>query len=159
MFKLIKGIPGLKQSGRVWNRTLAAFFETLGFLSISADHSVFVNKDRSIIIAVYVDDMLIFSVKKTDTKGIKTAIRNRFDIKDLGLARNVLGMEIERGPDDSVLLNQRHYIENSLKEEGLESTGRKINTPSTGYSNFEPTKKDEPTIDIRRYQSIEGKLN
>jgi hypothetical protein len=59
--RLIKGIPGLKQSGRVWNKRITDFFEEYGLRSLLADHSVFTNKDRTLIIALYVDNLLLFS--------------------------------------------------------------------------------------------------
>ena len=41
--KLNKGIPGLKQSGRVWNKTIVSFFNSLGLYALPAEPSVFTN--------------------------------------------------------------------------------------------------------------------
>jgi hypothetical protein len=41
--RLIKGMPRLKQSGRVWNKKIISFFENYGLKSLPADHSVFTN--------------------------------------------------------------------------------------------------------------------
>jgi hypothetical protein len=41
--RLIKGMPRLKQSGRVWNKKIISFFENYGLKSLLADHSVFTN--------------------------------------------------------------------------------------------------------------------
>jgi len=50
--KLRKGIPGLKQSGRIWNKKITAFFKQLDLRAIQADHSVFTYRDRSVIVAM-----------------------------------------------------------------------------------------------------------
>jgi hypothetical protein len=61
ILKLIKGMPGLKQSGRVWNKRITAFFENYGLKSLLADYSVFTNKERILVVVLYVDDLLLFS--------------------------------------------------------------------------------------------------
>ena len=38
--RLLKGLYGLKQSGRVWNKTIAATFNRLGFCAADADNTV-----------------------------------------------------------------------------------------------------------------------
>jgi len=45
-------MPGLKQSGRIWNKKITAFFEQLDLRAIQADHSIFTNRDRSVIVAL-----------------------------------------------------------------------------------------------------------
>lgn len=37
VLKLLKGVPGLKQSGRIWNKTITAFFEEYDLYAIPAD--------------------------------------------------------------------------------------------------------------------------
>ncbi|SLM34525.1 Reverse transcriptase, RNA-dependent DNA polymerase [Lasallia pustulata] len=57
---LKKALYGLKQSARVWYQTLQDFLKKLGFKRIEADHGFFVSNNKSIFIAVYVDDILFF---------------------------------------------------------------------------------------------------
>ena len=42
--RLIKGLYGLKQSGRVWNTTFQTILMSLGYQRLSGDNSVFLNK-------------------------------------------------------------------------------------------------------------------
>jgi len=53
------------------------------------DHSVFIKNDNGtlVIVAVYVDDFLIFSSKLNTIQHTKSELSSRFDIKDLGDAK------------------------------------------------------------------------
>jgi len=73
-------------------------------------------------VLVYVDDLLITG---DDDKGIprlKQDLHTAFTIKDLGLARYFLGVEISRS-SQGTLLNQRKYVLDILTVVGL--TGAK----------------------------------
>jgi hypothetical protein len=64
-----KALYSLKQSPRVWYKTLSQFLSEAGFTPLDAVHSVFV-KD-STYIAVYVDDLLLIGLDKADIQQIK----------------------------------------------------------------------------------------
>ena len=61
VLKAVKGLPGLKQLGRTWNQKITAFFEEHRLKSLPANHSIFVNKEQTLIVALYVDNLLLFS--------------------------------------------------------------------------------------------------
>ena len=71
---LKKALYGLKQSARVWYQTLQDFLKKLGFKRIEADHGFFFSNDKSIFIAVYVDDILFFGVP--NNKRIQDAMQD-----------------------------------------------------------------------------------
>jgi hypothetical protein len=56
---LQKPLYGLKQSGREWYIKACRGLKTLGFRPCFSDPSIFVIEDRSLIIGLYVDDMLV----------------------------------------------------------------------------------------------------
>ncbi len=58
---LKKALYGLKQAPRVWYQTLLDFLRILDFHKTEADHVLFVSADKTIFIAVYMDDLLLFS--------------------------------------------------------------------------------------------------
>ena len=74
VLKLNKALYGLKQAPRLWNKTLVNFLNNLKFQQLITDTCIFLNKD--LIIAIYVDDIVII--------GRKNHISNRFKTKDLG---------------------------------------------------------------------------
>jgi hypothetical protein len=61
--KLNKTLYNLKQAARQWQIHLFNKLDKLGFIAISADNSIFINKNRNIILATHIDDILVFSKK------------------------------------------------------------------------------------------------
>jgi hypothetical protein len=79
--KLKKALYGLKQAPRVWYNTLATFLSSLGFQPLDADSSVFCH--NGVIIAIYVNDLLIAGAFKPDINKIKDSLKERFKMSDL----------------------------------------------------------------------------
>jgi len=57
--RLPKSIYGLKQSPRAWYGRIDMFFRSHDFIRSDADHSLFINYDRKVILLLYVDDLLL----------------------------------------------------------------------------------------------------
>uniref|UniRef100_A0A3Q7ETH7 Reverse transcriptase Ty1/copia-type domain-containing protein n=1 Tax=Solanum lycopersicum TaxID=4081 RepID=A0A3Q7ETH7_SOLLC len=88
------------------------------------------NDDSFIYLVLYVDDMLIASKKKYDIQKLKGLLSAEFEMKDLGAARKILGMEIIRDRERRKLfLSQRSYIQKVLARFGM-SSSKPIDTPS-----------------------------
>ena len=115
--KLVKSLYGLKQTSKQWNAKLIAIILQLGFTQSQADHSLFVHSNRSLFTAllVYVDDMIITSNDSDCVVALKSLLDQKFGIKDLGLLKYFLGLEIARS-DKGISLNQRKYALEVLKE-------------------------------------------
>jgi hypothetical protein len=65
---------------------------------------------------LYVDDMLLVGNNMDVIKEVKSQLSSKFDMKDLGAANFILGMEIKRDHANSKLwLNQRKYVETILQ--------------------------------------------
>lgn len=162
VLRLNKSIPGLKQSGRVWNKTIDKFFEEYGLYAIPADPCVFVTKDKRLIVALYVDDLLILGKEIEEIKRFKQDISNRFDIKDLGAVSLILGIQVTRDrARGTITLDQSHYLREILKEHGIEEGKQRVSIPSTSYESFAPAEAEslEPPTDPHEFQRLTGKLN
>ena len=83
------------------------------------DPSVYVRSldDGSrIYLLLYVDDILIACKSKKMVQELKATLSQKFEMKDLGPARKILGMEIFRDRDKKVLhLSQGGYIRKVLE--------------------------------------------
>jgi hypothetical protein len=66
----------------------------LGFQPLDTDASVFTKK--SIIIVIYIDDLLIASDSKTNISALKNALSDYFKILDLNACYFYLGIKIIR---------------------------------------------------------------
>ena len=68
-----------------------------------------------IYLVLYVDDMLIAAENKSDVQKLKGLLSAEFEMKDLGAARKILGMEIYRDRSKGKLfLSQKGYIQKIL---------------------------------------------
>ena len=68
VLKLNKSLYGLKQSGREWYIEATKGLKELGFSPCYSEPSIFINSDRSQIIGVYVDDMLVLGADLVEVK-------------------------------------------------------------------------------------------
>jgi hypothetical protein len=114
--KLKKSSYRLKQSPRMWYQKFDTYMLGLGFTS-KEDHCVYFKLigDHLIYLVLYVDDMLLIGNNKEIIQDVKTQLSSKFDMKDLGVANFILGMEITRDRKNKKLwLNQRKYVETIL---------------------------------------------
>ena len=105
--KLNKALYSLKQASRQQQLFLTSILENLGFTSLKIDNSVFIHKDKPIILATHIDDILVFAkdielvknLYKDLTKTSKLEITNLEEIKEF------LGVEIIRNsPKRSLII-------------------------------------------------------
>ena len=98
VFKLKWYLYGLKKSPRMWYQDFHTFIWGLGFNRSKADHYVYFKLigDRVIYLILYVDDMLLAGNDKEIIQDLKTQLSFKFDMKDLGAANYIFGMEIKR---------------------------------------------------------------
>jgi len=67
--------------------------------------------DSLVHLLLYVDDMLITTKDKFLIRRLKSKLSNEFEMKDLGVAKKILGMEIHRDKKANKLyLSQRRYL-------------------------------------------------
>ena len=64
VLRLKHAIYGLKQAALAWWKALDKSMGELGFTHLHSDSGIFVNKDQSIIIIIYVDDVLFLGADK-----------------------------------------------------------------------------------------------
>lgn len=70
-----------------------------GYRSTTSNHYVFVKRFTNrefIILLLYVDDMLIIGQVSDKIRKLKIELSKSFVMKDLGLAKRILGMNIYR---------------------------------------------------------------
>ena len=106
--RVIKSLYGLKQAARVWYLLLSDFLISIGFSCIPTDQTVFTKGDIRIVVGIHVDDLLITGSSNQEIEEIKEQLKNRFKMKDLGRARNILGIRITR-TDDGLMIDQSQY--------------------------------------------------
>jgi hypothetical protein len=125
VFKLKKALYGLKQSSREWYKLLADFLCSLGFKQSNADSCIFVKWENEMltIISVYVDDLIIVTDSQKILTEIRTDLKNRFKMTDLGELKYYLGLEISRNRTKKTLrISQEKYIRDILERFGMQDS-------------------------------------
>ena len=107
--KLNKALYGLKQAPRMWNHTLVKFLNELKFKQLKTDMCIFQN--QYLIIAIYVDDIIIMGRESKKIQEFKNHIHTKFKTKDLGKPSFLLGIKIEFINNEMLVINQKHYID------------------------------------------------
>ena len=89
--KLQKSFYGLKQAPRQWYNKFDSFMGSNSFLRCQADYCCHVKNIGNffIILLLYVDDMLIAGDSKQDIDKLKGELSKEFEIKDLGVAKQI----------------------------------------------------------------------
>ena len=158
---LHKALYGLKQASREWYLKLKGQLEELGFKRSDADHGVFTKiiDGKLFVIAVYVDDFLLFSSNISHIRTVKEDLKRCFEMKDLGEAKWILQMKIERTDMDDgmrkLTISQEQYIETILERHGMADC-KPAKTPMA--ANLQLPTLTEAEIDITEYQRCIGSL-
>ena len=97
------------------------------------NHYVYFRKlqDGSFIyLLLYVDDMLISSRNQEEICRLKAQMGKEFEMKDLGEAKKILGMEIARDRQrDTLCLTQKQYLKKVLQRFGMSEKTKPVSTP------------------------------
>ena len=156
--KLKRSLYGLKQSPRCWNQVFDTFLLSIGFSQSKADTCVYIKCHPFVIIAVYVDDLLVLTETQDVMDETKAILCDRFKMKDMGQLHYCLGISIVQNKENStVYLHQNQYIENMLKKFNM-SDSKIVSTPTD--INVKLCKDDgfSQPVDKVLYQSLVGSL-
>ena len=155
--KLKKTIYGLRQSPRGWFERFTKVVRKQKYKQAHTDHTLFYKHEggKSTILLVYVDDIIITGDNIPEINSLKRGLTDEFEIKDMGMLRYILGMEIARNRS-GIFVSQRKYVLDLLKETGLLGC-KPVDTP------VDPNLKlgnqySSSHVDKGRYQRLVGKL-
>lgn len=156
MCKLNKAIYGLKQAARCWHNHLTAILDQINLKQLMADSCIFVNEDKSIIVAVYVDDLLILCKRDKDYSKIRDSLAANFEITDKGQVKQFFGMQIAQ-TDEEITISQAPFISELLQRFNMADC-KSVTTPIPTGTIFDVTEDDDDCEDVPLFQSIVGSL-
>ncbi|GJS94799.1 retrotransposon protein, putative, ty1-copia subclass [Tanacetum coccineum] len=143
---LNKSLYGLKQSPRQWYKRFNVYMISNGFSRSSYDSCVYFKEfapGMYIYLLLYVDDMLIACKSKSEIEYTKGLMRKEFDMKELGPARKILGMEIVRDKGSRTLkVSQSGYVQKILSNYRMDN-GKSVSVPLGAH--FKVSLKDCPS--------------
>ena len=131
--RLKKALYGLKQEPQTWYGKIAEYFKFCGFYPSNSDSSLFVKvkASLSIMILLYVDDMIVTGDDIDEIMRLQEDLSVRFEMKSLGEARCFLGLELEHS--NGYFLSQQGYAAKILKRFGMERSNSTTTPMDPGF--------------------------
>ncbi|KAK2361432.1 putative mitochondrial protein [Trifolium repens] len=155
--KLLKSLYGLKQASRKWYERLTSLLVKEGYTQSTSDYSLFTlsTNDNFTALLIYVDDIILSGTSLTEIDRIKCILDDNFRIKDLGIVKYFLGLEVAHSKE-GISVSQRKYCLDLLNDSGLLGS-KPASTP------LDPSVKlhhddGKPFEDIGQYRRLIGKL-
>lgn len=149
--KLVKSLYGLKQAPRQWNKCFDQCMMKHGFNKSEFNLCVYYKKLKEedyIYLLLYVDDMMLISKDISEVNKVKKILNSEFDMKDLGPASRILGMDIERDRAGGVLtLSQSKYIKKVLQVFRMDQA-KSVSTPLSGHFKLVSVKEDDHDVGV-----------
>lgn len=154
--KLHKSIYGLKQSPRAWYAKLSSVLEEVGFHISNADSSLFVRIGSAgkLVVLIYVDDLIVTGDNIEEINSLKQALQIKFALKDLGILKYFLGIEMATS-HKGLFLNQQKYVLDLLQDADMVDC-KPARTPLD--SKLQLDVQSEPLMNLHYYQRLVGKL-
>jgi hypothetical protein len=112
----------------------------------------FCNASEDFVCCIAIYDLIIAGHDIDKINVLKMALSEKFDMTDLGRAKNLLGIEIRYLEDESIFLHQTRYIEEILKKYGMED----CNPSHTPMDHLVPG--NGISFDTKEYQRVTGSL-
>lgn len=112
--RLKRALYGLHQSGRAWYFELTKTLEEIGLYKVNNCNCTYYC-GNSVVILIYVDDMVIYGRTENDIDKITNKLKEKFDLKILGKTKRLLGVEFEES-NSKFLIHQIPYIEEICKK-------------------------------------------
>jgi hypothetical protein len=117
---LLKGLYGLKQSGMLWHELVDKTLLDLGLTRSQLDPCIYYMRTTNGLtcFGLYVDDILAFSQDSELLKSLVNKLKELHQVNDLGAAKRVLGMNVQRTAS-GIFLSQEHMVKELLVKHGL----------------------------------------
>ncbi|CAA7024877.1 unnamed protein product [Microthlaspi erraticum] len=123
---LKRSLYGLKQSPRQWNTRFDEFMQSNDYQRSEYDVCIYYKEHKNgefVYLLLYVDDILIASRDKKQVEDLKKLLSSEFEMKDLGEAKKILGMEITRDRSRGILtIFQEGYLTKVLGNFGMDQS-------------------------------------
>ena len=163
--KLLRSIYGLKQASRSWNLRFDETIKTYGFEQNIDEPCVYkyVKDKKVVFLVLYVDDILLIGNDVEILSNVKKWLAEQFQMKDLGEASYVLGIQILRDRKNRLLaLSQASYIDKVLAHFSMQNSkkGQLPTRHGIVLSKEQCPKTPQEEEDMRRvpYASAVGSL-
>ena len=131
-----KGIYGMHQAGRIWNKTMHAKMISWGFTRLDCEYCVYVRHSAgvTILVAIHANDFLSVASTREANEDFKRQLESEWTIAE-GDADFCLGIEMERdGENWAIYISQTAMIDRIIAEFG-QTDAYPVSTPMVENAN------------------------
>jgi hypothetical protein len=157
VLRLCKTLYGLRQAPRAWNAKLDSMLKGVGFGQSPHEATIYRrgNVGNTLLVGVYVDDLVITGTKDVDVAAFKEEMKATFQMSDLGLLYFYLGIEVHQG-DSRITLRQTAYAKHVVELAGLTDCNPAL-TPMEERLKLSHDSTTEE-VDATQYRRLVGSL-
>jgi hypothetical protein len=156
VLKLNRALYGLKQAGYEWLRKLRNDLRRLGFTQFEEDENIFTSASGRLILAVYVDDILVFAFEQCDIDELCTKFDTLFKYRAMGPVKKFLSMDIHRpNPRGDIYVSQSTYLQHILNKFGMNDCNA-AKSPGETSVNLHKRVDTEEAVNAELYRQIIG---
>ncbi|GJV02997.1 putative ribonuclease H-like domain-containing protein, partial [Tanacetum coccineum] len=127
------------------------------FMRGKIDKTLFIRRDKgdTLLVQVYVDDIIFSSTKKSLCTEFEKMMHKKFQMSSMGELTFFLGLQVKQ-KEDGIFISQDKYVTEILKKFGFTD----VKTASTTMETQKPLLKDEDgeEVDVNLYRSMIGSL-
>ncbi|TPX44284.1 DNA-directed DNA polymerase [Chytriomyces confervae] len=160
VYKLKKGLYGLKQAGRIWYINLVTYLKSQGYVQSNAYPCVFYKTlgTERVFLAIYVDNICFFGHQCMIDAAFND-IKSAFKVRDLGPITYTIGIQVEHMPS-GIFIHQSKYIKEILARFSKYFTPYPISVPLPTSFKSEPSTETFALMpDPKMYLEAIGCLN
>jgi hypothetical protein len=168
VWQLHRGLYGMRQSSRIWNRALHDSFLGWGFTRSECEWCVYWrrsdNGDMTIVV-LHVDDMAAISSTEDEVKRFRSELEATWQITALGEPKLIVGLAVRRDrPNRTIMLSQTALIDKIISVYGQKDANPASTPILHGAQLLTPDPREEPDADERErlaklpYRSLVGSL-
>lgn len=95
------------------------YVQSFGLQNSKLDPYVYYTKEIDLIVAIYVDDLMILWINAAVRDNLKDRLNQKFHMKDMGRTKKIVGINI-RDKKDGLSIGQSTYAKQVLARFGME---------------------------------------
>lgn len=157
VYRLKRALYGLKQDPWAWYRRIDTYLMSNGFSKSDGEPTLYIKEKNGnmLIVVLYVDDLIFTGNDNFLIGEFKEAMKNEFEMTDLGLLKYFLGIEVKQ-MHDGIFISQEKYARKILERIKMQNS-KAAPTPivvGLKLSKEDCSKSVNPTL----YKSMVGSL-
>jgi len=166
IWELQRGLYGLPQGGRIWNKKMNKEMVTLGFTRLKCEYCLYFRQteDGTVLTGIHVDDFFTAASCLIQATTFRDQLASIWEISDLGEAKFCLGIAIERDlVNRHIYLSQTALIDKVLTTFSMTNCNP-VSTPMEAglilsrHSDVELTREEELELCNTPYRRLVGLL-